>query len=354
MSNHKKHASSKTGLLPGTAVYVGEHPPQPTRILIHVYDSHSYEIFDSVQFEKINLALSVGKQVWIDVAGLEDNKKITGICNEYKIHPLFIEDMLNTRQRPKLDILDDYLFVVFKLLEAPTGQLTYKTEQISLIIKQNLLITFRESDRYDLTPLYKRLSAEHSLVREQGSDYLTYLLMDYIVDDYFNFVEETAILLEQIEDQLIKKPESIELQSLYTSKRRTITLRKTIAPLRDIVHLLLSDGGGLINNRYNLYFRDLYDHCIRLVESIDLHREMSSSMLDIYLSTLNNRMNETMKVLTMFASIFIPLTFIVGVYGMNFEFMPELGWRYGYPTVMTVMIFLAVLMLYYFKRKKLF
>ncbi|KTD49286.1 magnesium/cobalt transporter CorA [Legionella quateirensis] len=354
MRHHKKHASSKTGLLPGTAVYVGEHPPKPTHISVHIYDTQSYEMLNNFHIEKINSALSDGKHIWIDVAGLGDSNKITKICSEYKIHPLVIEDLLNTRQRPKLDIIEDYLFIVFKLLETPLDQLTYSTEQFSLIIKHNLLITFRESDSYDLSPIYKRLNAEHSLVREHGSDYLTYLLMDYIVDDYFNFVEETSILLEKIEDQLIKKPETIELQSLYTTKRRTITLRKTIAPLRDIVHLLLTDDGGLINDRYNLYFRDLYDHCIRLVESIDLHREMSASMLDIYLSTLNNRMNETMKILTMFASIFIPLTFIVGVYGMNFQFMPELGWRYGYPMVMTGMTVLAVLMLYYFKRKKLF
>lgn len=354
MKKHKKHASSKTGLLPGTAVYVGEQPPKPTHIRIHIYNSQSYELLNEFHSEKINNALNSGKHVWIDVSGLEDNKKITQICTEYKIHPLVIEDLLNTHQRPKLDLVDDYLFVVFQLLETPLGQLTYTTEQISLLIKKNLLMTFRESDSYDLSSIYKRLSMEHSLTREHGSDYLTYLLMDYIVDDYFNFVEETGIALEEIEDQLIKKPETIELQSLYTNKRRTITLRKTIAPLRDIVHLLLTDDGGLIDDRYNLYFRDLYDHSIRLVESIDLHREMSASMLDIYLSTLNNRMNETMKILTMFASIFIPLTFIAGVYGMNFEFMPELGWRYGYPTVMVGMLFLAVVMLYYFKRKKLF
>ena len=267
---------------------------------------------------------------------------------------MVIEDLLNTKQRPKLDVVDDYFFIVFKLLETPADQLTYNTEQFSMLIKQNLLLTFRESDTYDLTSLYKRLSADHSLVREQGSDYMTYLIMDYIVDDYFNFVEATSLLLEKIEDQLIKKPESIHLQSLYTIKRRTLTLRKTIAPLRDIVHLLLANHGELINERYHLYFRDLHDHCIRLVESIDLHREMSSGMLDIYLSTLNNRMNETMKILTMFASIFIPLTFIVGVYGMNFKFMPELNWRYGYPLILVGMTFLAVLMLYYFKRKKLF
>jgi magnesium transporter len=354
MHHHKKQASSKAGLLPGTAVYVGENPPQPTRVNVHIYDAKNYKVLTELNFQAINEALSQGMHIWIDVYGLADTDKITKLCLEYKIHPLVIEDLINTRQRPKLDVIDDYLFIVFKLLESPPDCLSYSSEQFSLIIKHNILITFRESDKYDLSSLYKRLSAEHSLVREHSSDYLTYLVMDFIIDDYFNFVEATANLLEEIEDKLINKPESIELQSLYSIKRRTMTLRKTISPLRDIVHLLLLDDGGLINNRYNLYFRDLHDHCLRLVESIDLHREMTASMLDIYLSTINNRMSETMKILTLFASIFIPLTFIAGVYGMNFKFMPELSWRYGYPIVLTGMILLVVLMLYYFKRKKLF
>lgn len=354
MHHHKKQASSKTGLLPGTAVYVGENPPLPTYVNIHIYNAQNYRVMTELDFAVINKALRSGQYVWIDVYGLADTDKISNLCTEYKIHPLVIEDLLNTRQRPKLDVIDDYLFIVFKLLESPPDHLSYSAEQFSLLIKRNLLITFRESENYNLSSLYKRLSAEHSLVREHGSDYLTYLLMDYIIDDYFNFVEATALLLEEIEDQLIKKPETIELQSLYAIKRRTLTLRKTISPLRDIVHLLLIDNGGFINDRYNLYFRDLHDHCIRLVESIDLHREMTASMLDIYLSTINNRMNETMKILTLFASIFIPLTFIVGVYGMNFKFMPELDWHYGYPMVMGVMILLVISMLYFFKRKKLF
>lgn len=354
MSAHKKVSSAKTGLLPGTPVYVGENPPQPTDLIVHIYDSKSYRTINTFDVQEIRTAIENKNHVWIDVAGLQNSELITQIGHEFNIHPLIMEDLLNTRQRPKLDIVEDFLFIVFKLLESPTDELTYTTEQFSLLMKKNLLLTFRESNNYDLSSIYKRLSAEHSLVRDQGCDYMTYLIMDYIVDDYFNFVEETAQLLETIEDQLIKKPETIELQSLYTIKRRTLTLRKTIAPLRDIVHLLVADHRDYIDDRYELYFSDLHDHCIRLVESIDLHREMSASMLDIYLSTLNNRMNETMKVLTMFASIFIPLTFIVGIYGMNFKFMPELEWRYGYPMVMGGMLLLVLIMLAYFKKKKLF
>lgn len=351
---HKKHVSSKTGLLPGTAIYVGEDPPSLTTIKIHIYDTISYNVYESFNYEQIKAAIDQSKQVWIDISGLEDVNTITNICKKNHIHPLIIEDILNTKQRPKLDIFEDYFFVVFKLLKSTSEHSGYSSQQFSLIIKSNLLITFRESNDYDLSSLYKRLHGESSLIREYGIDYLTYLLMDYIVDDYFNFIESTAQLLEQMENQLITKPETIKLETLYTIKRRTLTLRKTIPPLRDIVHLLLTDDRGLIDKKYTLYYRDLYDHCIRLVESIDLHREMSGSMLDIYLSTVNNRMNESMKVLTLFASIFIPLSFIASVYGMNFKYMPELDWRYSYPGVIFLMFVVAGLVLYFFKRKKLF
>ncbi|KGP64294.1 magnesium transporter [Legionella norrlandica] len=354
MSNHKKEASAKTGLLPGTAVYVGEQPPQPTQVLIHIYDKFHYKVLELFDEQQVKEAFDAGKNIWIDISGLADIEKITKICSFYSIHPLIIEDLLNTKQRPKVDVIEDSIFVVFKLLQSSSDLLTYNTEQFSLIIKHKLLLTFRESPRYNLSTLYHRLNGTHSLTREHGSDYLTYLIMDYIVDDYFNFVEATAELLETLEEQLINKPETIKLRTLYTIKRRTITLRKTIPPLRDIVHLLLTDDSGLINKKYSLYFLDLHDHCIRLVESIDLHREMSASMLDIYLSTINNRMNESMKILTLFASIFIPLSFIAGVYGMNFKFMPELDWRYGYPLILGTMVLLAIIMLYFFKRKKLF
>jgi magnesium transporter len=329
-------------------------PPRPTRIIVHMYDKQQYKMLGYFNAQEIKEALLAGQHVWIDIAGLADSEQITSICKEYAIHPLVVEDLLNTRQRPKLDLVSDYLFIVFKLLEQGDDKFTYSTEQFSLLIKEKLLLTFRESESYDFSSIYHRLSAEQSLVREHSVDYLSYLILDYIVDGYFNFVEATGQLLEQVEDQLIRKPASIHLQSFYSLKRRILMLRNIIAPLCDIAHLLLTDPGPMINPRYNLYYRDLYDHCVRLVESIDLHREMSLNMLDIYLSSLNNRLNETMKILTVFASVFIPLTFISSVYGMNFKVMPELEWRYSYPFFWVLICSLAALMLYYFKRKKLF
>ena len=201
--------------------------------------------------------------------------------------------------------------------------------------------------------LYERLDTSHSIIRDHGVDYLTYLIMDAVVDNYLHLVEEAEASLTDIEELLIHSPEKVSLNTLYTIKRRNMTLRKTIAPLRDIVHLLLSEHSRLINPQYLLYYRDLHDHCIRLVELINLHHEMATGMLEIYLSSLNTHMNETIKVLTLFASLFIPLTFIVGVYGMNFSYMPELTWHYGYAAVWAIMLALTGGMLYYFKRKKL-
>lgn len=354
MKRYKKVASAKAGLLPGTAVYVGAMPPKPTRVRVHIYEKQYYRMLDYFNAQDVKEALLVGNQVWIDVAGLADNELIANLGKEYGIHPLILEDLLNTRQRPKLDLVDDYLFIVFKLLEQSQEEHSYSSEQCSLLIKEKLLLTFRESDSYDFSSIYNRLSAEHSLVRNHGVDYLSYLILDYIVDGYFNFVEANGQLLEHVEEQLIRKPASLHLQSFYSLKRRTLTLRNIIAPLCDIARLFLTEPGPMISSRYNLYYRDLYDHCVRLLESIDLHREMSLNMLDIYLSSLNNRLNETMKILTVFASVFIPLTFLSSVYGMNFKFMPELEWRYSYPVFWVVVCGLAALMLHYFKRKKLF
>ena len=322
-------------------------------ITTHVYDPVEYQSHSGFDVKAINKALKAGNHVWIDLCGLQDEKLIHQLCQDFEIHALVMEDLLNTHQRPKLEIVEDYLFIVLKILTCKSDRQLYHSEQFSLLIKDNLLITLRESSQFDFNPLYQRLRVEHSLIREQGSDYLTYLLIDTIIDSYFDFVEQTSKQLDGLENLLINNPEKLQLKELYMVKRRTISLRKTLAPLRDIIHLLISEHSKAIQNKFYLYYRDLHDHCIRLVEQIDLHREMIGGMQEIYLSIQNNRMNEIMKILTLFASIFIPLTFIAGIYGMNFDYMPELKWRWGYPTVLLFMAGVAGLMLYYFKRKRL-
>lgn len=353
MANYRKKASAKSGMPPGSAVYVGDQEPQSTHVSVHIFDANTYHRYDHFNARQIHDALAAHQNVWVDVHGLASSESITTWCNEFHIHPLIVEDILNTHQRPKLDTLDDSVFIVLQLLNTSGQQVTYQQEQFSMLLHKSLLLTFRESTQFNLASLHERLSNANALICKHTIEYLAYLIMDTIVDNYFNFVEQTEKKLSEIEDAIIINPSAISLQELYTIKRRTMTLRKIIAPMRDIVHLLLTEHGRLINPHYYLYYRDLHDHSIRLVELIDLHREMSAGMLEIYLSAINNHMNETMKILTLFASLFIPLSFIAGVYGMNFEFMPELRWRYGYPVILVVMILLAMFMFYYFKRKKL-
>jgi magnesium transporter len=354
MDLYQKKSSAKAGMMPGSAVYIGELPPRPTQLLIHIYDSEGYQKLETFQPELIHLALAKEQHVWIDICGLADIQQIVHICSEFAIHPLITEDILNTHQRPKLDNIEDSLFFVCKLLDMPGNSLDYTSEQFSMVLKKNLLLSFRESNKYSFDPLYRRLSCgKEPRIRIQDSSFLSYLIMDYLIDGYFSFVEKSDQHLEYMENLLIKDPLLIHLKDLYTLKRRTSTLRKIIGPLRDLIHVLVMEHVYLIDRRNLLYYRDLLDHSTRLLESIDLQRETITGFLEMYMSNLNTRMNETIKVLTIFASLFIPLTFVAGIYGMNFEHMPELKWRYSYPLVLLIMLIIAMLMLYYFKRKRL-
>jgi magnesium transporter len=353
MDSFRTHSSSKKDLPPGTVVYVGTNPPQPTQIILHVYDENSYTRIESADFQIIEHAIKSKKHLWIDIAGLANVELINSLCELLGVHPLIIEDIVNTRQRPKLESFNDFLFLVFKLIDSSAKHFDDKGEQFSLLSKKNLLLTFRESNNYNFSSIYQRLSTELSMIREEGSNYLTYLVIDGIVDHYFLYIEKTGGILEKMEDLIIANPDHVSLQNIYTVKRRTLLLRQTIAPLRDMMKLLLSDS-GLIEPRYILYYRDLGDHISRIMESIDLHNDVAGGMMEIHLSSLNNNMSKSMKILTQFASIFIPLSFIASVYGMNFEFMPELKWHYGYPAVLLFMASVVVYLLFYFKRKKIF
>ena len=354
MKAHHTRVSSKHGMLPGSAVYVGSRTPNPTKMTAYVYSRQKFETLTDVNIKQIQEALKNDCHIWIDICGLADTQSIVNLCRSLSIHPLIIEDVLNTHQRPKMEAIDKDIHITLKLLDVDKEQCNYQTEQISLINRSNLLISIRESELYDFKHLYQRFSEEYALVHAHESNFLMYLVIDTVVDDYFRFIEATGDQLEQMENNLIQDPDQLNLKTLYTVKRRTTTLRKILSPLRDVIHLLLSEHPQEIHETYNIYYRDLYDHCNRLLEQVDLHREISSSMLDIYLSIQNNRMNETMKVLTLFASIFIPLGFIASVYGMNFTYMPELRWHYSYPVVLLCMLTLAIGMLIYFKHKRIF
>lgn len=329
-------------------------PAQDTQINLHRYDKTGKQTIEPYSYKKSAQFLESKQDIWIDICGLKNKEEIKKLCKDFSINPFIIEDILNTKQRPKLESTKEGFFIICKILDDSSSGLSYSSEQFSMIVKKNFLLTIRESDSCNLHSFYKKVGEPNDKLVEHGYHFLAYMLLDRIVDNYFHFVDNCETKLKEIENLLIKKPNAINLSTIYTIKRRLMSLRKVISPLKDLIHLLLTEHGNLIEKNYHLYYHNLYDHTARLIESIDLQREMISSILEIYLSTQNNILNETMKILTIFASLFIPLSFIAGIYGMNFKYMPELNWHYSYPIVLLVMLIVAISMLFYFKHKKLF
>lgn len=296
--------------------------------------------------------------VWIDVRGLGDGDVLERTGAAFGLHPLVLEDVLNTTQRPKLeDYGEKYLFIVVKALGLEEDG-SVATEQVCLVLgEKNFVISFQEDGASgkggDLfAQVRERLRSDTSRLRRQGADHLAHALLDRVVDDYFAVLEELGERVEALEDMLLARPERGTLKELHRLRREMLTLRRSVWPLREVLAALSRPDSSLVSQSAVVFMRDVYDHTVRAIESIETYREMLASMLDIYLSSISNRMNEVMKVLTIIATIFMPLSFLAGVYGMNFEFMPELKWPWGYPAALLLMAAVAGGMLVYFRRKK--
>jgi magnesium transporter len=344
--------AQKSGLVAGTLVHVGavhEHPHSITmvnynqdnlerRVIESISELLPYKITDSI--------------TWVIVDGLADVAIIEAIGQYFDIHPLVLEDVLNTHQRTKFEEYSDYLYFVIKAVSLNKHSFNIEYEQISILVLNNFVFTFMEKPDELFDPILNRLNNEDSQLRNTGSDYLAYMIMDTVVDDYFSLHDKFDEVIEKIEDELLASPSINTLKAIQQVRRELIFLRKTVAPLREVLAAIRRSESSLFNERTKRYFADIYDHSIRIIESLESYRELIAGMLDIYLSSVSNKMNETMKFLTVFASIFIPLTFIAGVYGMNFEYMPELKWRWSYPVLWGVFIGTAVSLLIYFKNKK--
>jgi len=272
--------------------------------------------------------------------------------NHFNIHPLVLEDIANTGQRPKMEDFVDYIFIVLKMLYYDDKENETKAEQVSVVLGSNFVISFQESEGDVFDPIRERIKSDRGRIRKMGADYLAYALIDTIVDNYFAILEKLGEKIEDIEDELVTNPALETLQTIHRLKREMIFLRKSVWPLREVISRLERWESPLINKSLDIYLRDVYDHTIQVVDSIETFRDMLSGLLDIYLSSVSNRMNEIMKVLTIIATIAIPLTVITGLYGMNFQFMPELQWRWSYPLVLLAMLTLGILMIRYFRRKK--
>lgn len=340
----------KAGAAPGTLVHVGEHSSAEVTLQVIDYDQHHLREFELPNPADCAALMTSDSISWINLNGSHQVPIIESLGNLLQLHPLVMEDILNTDQRPKLEAYDGYLFIVVKMLQFCEKTQEIRTEQLSLILSDRLLISVQErpGDVFDGVRDRLRNGRRQRLLQ---ADYLAYTLLDAVVDHYFLLLESLSEQIEALEDELVTQPTPSTLGKIHHFKREMLLLRKAVWPLRELLSRLMRDENPLIGDETRLYLRDVYDHTIHILDTIETLRELLVSMLDLYLSSINNRMNDVMKTLTLIATIFMPLTFIAGVYGMNFEFMPELSYPWAYPAVMSFMLIVTLGLLFYFRRR---
>ena len=352
MRKSLRRKSKKAGLPPGTLIHIGEEKTTEVRITVIDYDESTLKEKEVVKIDECYAFKEQPTVTWINIDGIHDVDVIENIGKNYGIHPLLLEDIVNTEQRPKIEDFEDYLFLVLKMLSFDEKQSEIKIEQVSLVVGPNYVISFQEREGDVFDPVRDRIRHAKGRIRKMGADYLAYSLLDAIVDGYFLILEKIGDKIEDLEENLISHPDAKTLQAIHYLKREMIFLRRSVWPLREVISVMSRKESTLIRESTEIFLRDVHDHTIQVIDTIETYRDMISGMLDIYLSSISNRMNEVMKVLTIFAAIFIPLTFVAGIYGMNFAFMPELSWRWGYFAVLAVMAAIGISMLVYFKRKR--
>jgi magnesium transporter len=352
----------KAGLPPGSIVYTGDQKLGKVTIEIFDYDESGLREVRPESVEECFPFKDTPTVTWMNVIGLHDVALIEKLGTHFDLHPLLMEDIVSVNQRPKYEDFGSYLFVVMRMLhygDEPGcdelrggGSQEVTTEQVSLIIGENFVISFQEIEADPFEHVRQRLRASQGRVRSMGADYLAYALIDAVVDYYFVVLEKLGDGIESLEEQTVTEPNPGTLGKIQSFRRDLGYVRRSIWPLREVVGALERAESPLIREDTGVYLRDVYDHTIQVVETVESFRDMVSGMFDTYLSSVSNRMNEVMKVLTIIATIFIPVTFISGVYGMNFQYMPELGWRWAYPVVLLLMLAVGIGMLAYFKRKR--
>lgn len=340
------------GLPPGTLVYEGAETAAPVSISVFDYTAEKIHQFDTDQVQEVQGYKDSESVTWINVSGVHDVQIVGEICEHFGIHPLVQEDIVNTSQRAKFESYDGYLYAVVRMLESDDCAEVISSEQVSLVLGDRWVLSFQQhsGDVFDL--VRERLRNDQGRIRKMGADYLLYSLLDATIDDYFGVLERLGLRVETAEEDVMEKHASAEtLQKIHQIKKDTIFIRKCVWPLREAVAAMEKAESKLITEPTQLFLRDLYDHVIRLIDTVETCRDVVTGVFDMYHSMLSNRMNEVMKVLTIIATIFIPITFVAGIYGMNFETMPETKWAYGYPAALGIMFAVAAGMLVYFKKK---
>ena len=348
--HYKIKRRSRPGASPGTLI----PDPAATNSVVNMiaYNNEQIDEYNNCSIDTIRKARGEPRILWIDIQGLGNLDLIRQLGEIFGLHLLALEDVVNPHQRPKAEEFDDHIFITTRMIL----NYEYDAEQVSLFLGKDFVLTFREQTSDCFKPVRKRLISHKGRIREQYTDYLTYALLDTVIDNYFPVLETLGEELEYCEDNIIARPQPGILEKLHILKRNLLGMRRAVWPQREMLNTLIRDNSPFINDLTKIYLRDCYDHVIQLMDIIESYREVASGLTEIYLSSLSNRTNEIMKVLTIIATIFIPLSFIVGLYGMNFDRsfpsnMPELGWRYGYIFALSIMSITVALLIFYLKRK---
>jgi magnesium transporter len=345
------------GLPPGTLIHVGTREMEHPLLTRTDFSAVDYQQRSAASLADCRLPTPAGGVSWIHLEGLHDVILVNELGNLVELHPLAQEDILNTHHQPKYEEYSNTILIILKLLRIDTidtEQLQIRAEQFCLVLATGRLLTFREQPGDLFNMVHQRLAATNSKFRERGADYLAYALMDTAFDSYYHVLETIGERLDLIEAELINRPSRDLLQQIHQIRGQLSFVRKTVSPIRDLTRVLIHSESPLIDERTHLYLRDLHDHILHILANLDNYRDTAKGLIELSLSSMSHRTNEVMQVLTVIASIFIPLTFIAGVYGMNFAIMPELEWRFGYPFALLLMAACAVAMLWYFRRKKWF
>lgn len=350
---HALRGRTPVGAAPGTLISDPDAPPPTLSAVGYSADEYSEEPVESVE----DLAALRGRWpvLWVNAVGVENAEAIEVIGATFGLHRLALEDVMNVSQRPKVEEYPEHLYAVVRMA---TLAERVDTEQISLFVGADWVLTFQERPGDTWDPVRDRLRMGRGRIRMAGADYLFYALIDAIVDGYYPLLEEFGTRLEFLEEEVVDDPREELVAVIHSARRDALALRQSVWPMREAIGQLYREEFALISDENRIYIRDAYDHAIQVIDLLENYREMSSALLDVYLSSVSHRMNEVMKVLTIIATIFIPLTFIAGIYGMNFDpaaspwNMPELGWYWGYPAVWLVMLVVALILIWFFRRKR--
>jgi len=352
LSKLVKKKSKKVGLPPGSIVHIGNKRAEKTKITIVDYNEEQFQEKEVKTVKECCPYKEKPTITWINIDGVHEEKIIEELGKIYNFHPLILEDIVDTDQRPKIKDFGDYIFIILKMHYYDKENNEIKIEQVSLIFGKNYVISFQEREGDVFDSIRERIRNNIGRIRKARADYLIYALMDAIIDNYFTILEKLGEETEDLEAKVIKDPVPANLQIIYKLKSELIFLRKSVWPLREVISILEKGESVLIDKSTNIYLRDIYGHTIQVMDTVETLRDVISGTLDVYLSSVSNKMNEIMKVLTIIATIFIPLTFIAGVYGMNFQYMPELKWVWAYPLILSVMLIIGIVMVIFFKKRK--